>query len=48
MANDIRLIVVDLDGTTVGATNQISPGVSQALQAVQAKGTVLPSASTKR
>jgi Cof subfamily protein (haloacid dehalogenase superfamily) len=38
MGNDIRLIVVDLDGTTVGATNQISPAVSQALQAAQAKG----------
>jgi Cof subfamily protein (haloacid dehalogenase superfamily) len=38
MANDIRLIVVDLDGTTVGETNQISPGVKQAVKAAQAQG----------
>jgi Cof subfamily protein (haloacid dehalogenase superfamily) len=38
MGNDIRLVVVDLDGTTVGATNQISIGVTQAVKAAQAKG----------
>ena len=38
MGNDIRLIVVDLDGTTVGETNQIDPIVIQAVQAAQAKG----------
>lgn len=38
MGTDIRLIVVDLDGTTVGETNQIDPIVMQAVQAAQAKG----------
>jgi Cof subfamily protein (haloacid dehalogenase superfamily) len=35
---EIRLIVLDLDGTTVGASNQIQPVVKQAIQAAQAKG----------
>ncbi|GAB4141415.1 MAG: Cof-type HAD-IIB family hydrolase [Cyanobacteria bacterium J069] len=35
---DIRLLVVDLDGTVVGASNQISPRVKQAVQAAQAQG----------
>ncbi|HEY9697317.1 MAG TPA: Cof-type HAD-IIB family hydrolase [Trichocoleus sp.] len=34
----IRLIVCDLDGTIVGESNQINPGVKQAIQAAQAKG----------
>lgn len=34
----IRLLVVDLDGTTVGITNQIQPEVKQAIAAAQAKG----------
>ncbi|WP_448599243.1 Cof-type HAD-IIB family hydrolase [Thermoleptolyngbya sp.] len=34
----IRLLVVDLDGTVVGASNQISARVKQAVQAVQAQG----------
>jgi Cof subfamily protein (haloacid dehalogenase superfamily) len=38
MGNDIRLIVVDLDGTVVGETNQIQPAVKQAIQAAQAQG----------
>jgi len=38
MGTDIRLIVVDLDGTTVGETNEIAPAVIQAVQAAQAKG----------
>jgi Cof subfamily protein (haloacid dehalogenase superfamily) len=35
---DIRLIVVDLDGTVVGATNQIQPAVKQAIRAAQTQG----------
>lgn len=35
---DIRLLVVDLDGTVVGRSNQIEPGVLQVIQAVQAQG----------
>jgi len=35
---EIRLLVVDLDGTVVGASNQISARVKQAVQAVQAQG----------
>jgi Cof subfamily protein (haloacid dehalogenase superfamily) len=35
---DIRLIVVDLDGTTVGETNQIRPAVKAAIQAARDKG----------
>jgi len=38
MGNDIRLIVLDLDGTIVGKTNQIQPAVIQAVQSAQAKG----------
>jgi Cof subfamily protein (haloacid dehalogenase superfamily) len=38
MENDIRLIVVDLDGTVVGETNQIQPAVKQAIRAAQAQG----------
>ena len=34
----IRLLVLDLDGTTVGASNQIQPAVKQAIQAAQAHG----------
>jgi Cof subfamily protein (haloacid dehalogenase superfamily) len=34
----IRLLVLDLDGTTVGASNQIQPAVKQAIQAAQAQG----------
>ncbi|HIK42343.1 Cof-type HAD-IIB family hydrolase [Thermoleptolyngbya sp. M55_K2018_002] len=37
-AGEIRLLVVDLDGTVVGASNQISVRVKQAVQAVQAQG----------
>lgn len=36
--SDIRLIVVDLDGTTVGESNQIRPAVKQALEAARAQG----------
>ncbi|WP_416673351.1 Cof-type HAD-IIB family hydrolase [Egbenema bharatensis] len=35
---EIRLIVLDLDGTTVGETNEIQPVVKQAIQAVRQKG----------
>lgn len=35
---DIRLIVVDLDGTTVGKSNQIRPAVRQVLQTARAQG----------
>jgi Cof subfamily protein (haloacid dehalogenase superfamily) len=35
---NIRLIVVDLDGTVVGATNQIQPAVKQVIRAAQAQG----------
>lgn len=34
----IRLLVLDLDGTTVGISNQIQPPVQQAIAAAQAKG----------
>lgn len=37
-AGEIRLLVVDLDGTVVGVSNQISARVKQAVQAVQAQG----------
>ncbi|BAU41172.1 Cof-type HAD-IIB family hydrolase [Leptolyngbya sp. O-77] len=37
-SGEIRLLVVDLDGTVVGASNQISARVKQAVQAVQAQG----------
>lgn len=35
---DIQLIVVDLDGTTVGESNQIRPAVKQALKAAREQG----------
>ena len=35
---DIRLIVIDLDGTTVGESNEIQPAVKQTIQAVRQKG----------
>jgi Cof subfamily protein (haloacid dehalogenase superfamily) len=35
---DIRLVVIDLDGTTVGHSNEIQPAVKQAVQAARAKG----------
>jgi Cof subfamily protein (haloacid dehalogenase superfamily) len=34
----IRLIVIDLDGTTVGVSNQIRPAVKAAIQAARAQG----------
>lgn len=34
----IRLLVLDLDGTTVGISNQIQPPVKQAIAAAQARG----------
>lgn len=36
--HDIRLLVVDLDGTIVGRSNEIEADVSSALQAAQARG----------
>jgi len=35
---DIRLIVVDVDGTIAGNNNQVNPAVVQAVSAVQKKG----------
>lgn len=35
---EIRLIVIDLDGTTVGVSNQIRPAVKAAIQAAREKG----------
>lgn len=35
---EIRLLVLDLDGTVVGESNQIHPDVRQMIQAAQAKG----------
>lgn len=37
-ASDIKLLVLDIDGTIAGASNQISPRVKQAIQAAQARG----------
>lgn len=37
-ANEIKLLVLDIDGTIAGTSNQISPKVKQAIQASQAKG----------
>ena len=37
-AQPIRLLVLDLDGTVVGSSNQIRPAVKRVIQAVQAKG----------
>ena len=38
MPETIRLLVVDLDGTVVGDSNQINPVVKQAIAAAQARG----------
>lgn len=38
MAQDIRLLVLDIDGTLAGKANVISPRVAQAIQGVQARG----------
>jgi Cof subfamily protein (haloacid dehalogenase superfamily) len=38
LAQDIRLLVVDIDGTIAGPSNQVSPAVVEAIQAVQAQG----------
>lgn len=35
---DIKLLVLDIDGTIAGKNNQVSPVVKQAIQAVQNKG----------
>lgn len=37
-AADIRLVVLDIDGTIAGESNEINPAVIAAVQAVQAKG----------
>jgi Cof subfamily protein (haloacid dehalogenase superfamily) len=37
-AGDIKLLVLDIDGTIAGVSNQINPAVKQAVQAAQAKG----------
>ncbi|MDX2216119.1 MAG: Cof-type HAD-IIB family hydrolase [Oculatellaceae cyanobacterium bins.114] len=37
-ATDIQLLVVDIDGTIAGESNDIRPAVLNAIQAVQAKG----------
>ena len=36
--NDIRLLVLDIDGTIAGRSNQVTAGVREAVAAVQAKG----------
>jgi Cof subfamily protein (haloacid dehalogenase superfamily) len=38
MAKDIRLLVLDIDGTLAGESNQISPRVLTAIEAVQRRG----------
>lgn len=38
MAKDIRLLVLDIDGTIAGHSNQITPRVLERIQAVQAQG----------
>ena len=38
MAQDIKLIVVDIDGTISGDANQVNDAVKQAVKAAQAKG----------
>ena len=35
---NIRLLVLDIDGTIAGRANQVTPGVKEAVAAVQAKG----------
>lgn len=37
-ASDIQLLVLDIDGTIAGATNEINDAVKQTVQAVQARG----------
>ncbi len=37
-AQNIRLVVLDIDGTIAGEDNQVSPAVKDAVKAVQAKG----------
>ncbi|WP_448380532.1 Cof-type HAD-IIB family hydrolase [Gloeomargarita sp.] len=37
-ARDVRLLVLDLDGTVVGEENRITPAVKAAVQAVQQRG----------
>jgi Cof subfamily protein (haloacid dehalogenase superfamily) len=37
-AEEIQLIVIDLDGTTVGESNEIQPAVKQAIEVVRQKG----------
>ncbi|HEY9620950.1 MAG TPA: Cof-type HAD-IIB family hydrolase [Crinalium sp.] len=37
-ADDIQLLVLDIDGTIAGESNQIRPAVLQAIRAAQAKG----------
>ena len=37
-ANEIKLLVLDIDGTIAGTSNEISPKVKKAIQASQAKG----------
>lgn len=36
--SDIRLVIVDIDGTISGHSNQVSPGVKQALQEARRRG----------
>ncbi len=36
--SDIRLVIVDIDGTISGQSNQVSPGVKQALQEARRRG----------
>lgn len=38
MTSDIRLLVLDIDGTLAGVSNQISPRVLNAIQQVQGRG----------
>ncbi|MDX2255425.1 MAG: Cof-type HAD-IIB family hydrolase [Pseudanabaenaceae cyanobacterium bins.39] len=38
MAQDIKLIVVDIDGTISGDANRVNDGVKQAIKAAQARG----------
>ncbi|MEO1375324.1 MAG: Cof-type HAD-IIB family hydrolase [Cyanobacteria bacterium J06635_10] len=37
-AQDIKLVVLDIDGTIAGVSNKISPRVIEAVKAIQAKG----------
>lgn len=38
MAQDIRLVVLDIDGTLAGESNQITPRVTEAIRQVQGRG----------